>query len=673
MDPEFLRAFILDPSSVDPSTTMPHVLARLDPVERTKAASELTHFIWSLRDQPFIRPEVDAESAARGESLFHSIGCLACHDDLSEPSSARVSLVHVAKKYNVESLAEFLEDPHRSRPQGRMPNMQLSHWEALDVAAYLMREQSTELAGFAVDELLARAGRDRFVEMDCVQCHAISGVSGNRQVPALAVESLRAGAGCLSKTSGAWPQYELRPGDIAAITAAVEAESDYQDADRLLLSLELLNCVACHDRDGWGGVGDRDEFFRTTNPNLGPQGRIPPTLTNVGAKLKQKWLRQVLVSGRTIRPYMNTRMPQFGTQHVGHLPDLFHRLDRLPVLTSPPGEDDKVMRTAGFDMVSRDGLNCIACHNFQRKQAATMPAVDLTEMTERLQKNWFLHYLREPQRLSSGTVMPTFWPGGKSLRSDILNGDTARQLEALWRYLSDGRQARTPRGLVRERMELLATSEAVMLRRSWPDVGKRGIGVGYPSLVNQVFDAEQMRLAILWQGKFADPGGVWRSQGHGVAHPLQREQYRFAKGPDLDDAEHPWVVDEGRPPHHQFLGYDLDRQQRPRFHYRFETLQVTDYLRDLKEGQAGALQRVIAFDAPKQRLGVRLRLASSETIQRLTQHRFLVGKRLEVEILDQPPVEIVRHDDVSVLQVQLDIPAGKSQLQVAYRWQGEPK
>ena len=39
-----------------------------------------------------------------------------------------------------------------------------------------------------------------------------------------------------------------------------------------------------------------------------------------------------------------------------------------------------------------------------------------------------------------------------------------------------------------------------MLRRSYPEVGKRGIGVGYPQGVNLVFDAEQMRLAMIWKG-----------------------------------------------------------------------------------------------------------------------------------------------------------------------------
>ena len=86
------------------------------------------------------------------------------------------------------------------------------------------------------------------------------------------------------------------------------------------MTLTTFRCVACHQRGDLGGVSpERNEYFQTTNPNLGPQGRIPPRLTGVGAKLRPKWMRQVLVGGRTIRPYMKTRMPQYGTGNVAHL------------------------------------------------------------------------------------------------------------------------------------------------------------------------------------------------------------------------------------------------------------------------------------------------------------------------------------------------------------------
>ena len=86
-----------------------------------------------------------------------------------------------------------------------------------------------------------------------------------------------------------------------------------------------------------------------------------------------------------------------------------------------------------------------------------MPGVDLTEMADRLHKEWFFHYMRSPQAISQNTVMPSFWPGGKAIRKEILDGDTDQQIGAVWEYLQDGRQARVPRGLRREPIELLAS------------------------------------------------------------------------------------------------------------------------------------------------------------------------------------------------------------------------
>ena len=70
-----------------------------------------------------------------------------------------------------------------------------------------------------------------------------------------------------------------------------------------------------------------------------------------------------------------------------------------------------------------------------------------------------------------------------------------------------------------------------MLRRSYQGIGKRGIGVGYPGQVNLAFDAEQLRLAMIWKGKFADPAVAWRGQGRGTVRPLGTVTYPFPRGP----------------------------------------------------------------------------------------------------------------------------------------------
>lgn len=392
-------------------------------------------------------------------------------------------------------------------------------------------------------------------------------------------------------------------------------------------------------------------------------------MTNVGAKLNPKWLRQVLVSGRTLRPYIKTRMPQYGTPNVVHMIDLLAGTDRLPDFEAGELSDSKEAKRLGAELVGQGGLNCVACHTFQKKPAQTMPAVDLTEMAERLQRNWFEHYMRHPQTLSPGTVMPSFWPGGKAIRKDVLHGDTDQQIAAIWEYLLDGRQARTPRGLALEPIEVLAGEEAVMLRRQYPGIGKRGIGVGYPGQVNLAFDAERIRLAMIWRGGFADMGGVWRGQGSGNVRPLSRQVLRFPPGPDLDDAETPWAVDDGRPPRHQFTGYSLDQLRRPKFTYRFDGIAVEDYTINLKnaDGSVG-LRRTISLSTRMPKEDLAFRLGSGERIEQIDERTYRLDDALEIAIHGNHLAEVKEAAEGNHLWVPLSLDAGTSELVIDYSW-----
>ncbi|MAD79890.1 MAG: hypothetical protein CMJ50_03465 [Planctomycetaceae bacterium] len=698
INPNYIERFIAAPAQVKPGTTMPDAMGTLDTDARRAAAQEITHYLVSLGrvshgDASFQMQPLDRAAAQRGSELFHSIGCVACHSPRGENGVERlptrsVPLGKIEQKYNVNGLIAFLEDPHSVRPSGRMPNMQLSHWEAIDIAHYLLIKPSGQIepvSSFRLDRTLAEKGKSQFRRLGCGQCH-VDLINqdqsqrndiqhSDRDYPSFAnppLAAVRTDQGCLSGNVGAWPRYDLDESQRSAMRDAIQREpTELTDRQQIALTLATYNCVTCHQRGELGGVSpERDEYFQTTNPNLGPQGRIPPRLTGVGAKLKPKWMRQVLVSGRTIRPYLLTRMPQYGADNVAHLVDLFQNVDRLPELTFAGFTDLKQMKKSGSELAGTGGLNCIACHTFQQRPAATMSSVDLTEMAERLHKNWFHRYMLDPQRLSTNTVMPSFWPGGRAIRKDILDGDTDLQVEAMWQYLLDGRQARSPRGLVRKPIELVARDEAVMLRRRYQGIGKRGIGVGYPNQINLAFDAEQMRLAMIWKGKFADPGGVWRSQGHGTVRPLGRDLFRFAVGPELDDAVNPWPVDEGRPPQHQFKGYDLDSLQRPILKYRFDSIDVEDYPIDVRDEAAGTvlIRRTLTFMSKRVRPNVLFRAATDPNIVSEDNGTFLIGKSLRIRIDDKHRGQIVKTPEGRQLRIPLDIGQGKSTLVIEYAW-----
>lgn len=667
--PEELRRYLVDPYEAKRGTRMPHVLANEPADTREQTAVELTHYLLSRGQQPFVDEASDVERAGRGSDLFHRSGCVACHaprdaDGRELPVESAVSLDGVGSRWSLPALVAFLEEPASIRPAGRMPDMQLSHDEAEDLAHFLMEGAPAEADGsWRVEAELARAGETHYARLGCNACHGADETRAAVEVP------IREGhRGCLSGGQGEWPLYELTDEQRRLLVAFCDGDTP-PEPDPVVSAMATLRCYACHQRDGIGGVDPtREPYFTTSDFNLGQQGRIPPHLTGVGEKLRPQWLRQVLVSGRSVRPYMHTRMPRFGLPQVEPLVGLLQEADDQPDRKTPVVDDEKTLREAGHELAGVKGLNCIACHTFQRKPAATMSAVDLTEMAERLQRDWLEAYLLSPQTMSPGTVMPSFWPGGRAVREQTLEGNTQRQLDALWLYLEEGRQARAPQGLIVEPLRLLATDEAVMLRRSWPGVGKRGIGVGYPEQVNLVFDAEQMRLAMLWKGEFADPGGVWRSQGHGTVRPLGGPVLRLGEGPDLTDPARPWVATDGerRPPAARFGGYVLDEVRRPRLRYQAAGVSVEEFYRGTNEQ---TLQRTVALRGDDVRGPRQFRLLSGASVEQAGSQRWRADSGLEVILRTaDADVNILASDAGQELSVL--VPAGDSQqtLEMEYVW-----
>ena len=146
ISPAYLEAYLLDPHKVEPGTRKPDLLKGLGqawfPAGSLKdMAEQLTHYLVSLQAGSFKRQAPDQVAAARGEKLYHSVGCVVCHsprDQKGRPllAAGSVSLAGVEKKYSVESLAAFLEAPHEVRPAGRMPDLHLDSNEAWDCLLY---------------------------------------------------------------------------------------------------------------------------------------------------------------------------------------------------------------------------------------------------------------------------------------------------------------------------------------------------------------------------------------------------------------------------------------------------------------------------------------------------------------------------------------------------------
>ncbi|MCX6857445.1 MAG: c-type cytochrome, partial [Verrucomicrobia bacterium] len=330
------------------------------------------------------------------------------------------------------------------------------------------------IAAFAspnVDAALASKGREHFTKFGCANCHDDLKLP---KIPAPAFVALDLSRGCSM-------HFGMTKEQRALITHETPALDDTQ---RIHKTLTQLNCIACHEREGLGGPApERRALFTSTQPSLGDQGRIPPTLSHVGAKLTPQWLTEVLLRGGRQRDYMDAAMPQFGEAQVGHLVELLDRVDKLEEAKLPKVEQIVESKAAGYELVGTSGLGCIICHQFNGQQAGEISALDISRSPQRLKRNWFELYMRQPSRFHPTVIMPGYWPDGKAVRGNILNGDSALQIEAIWNYLADGERAKKPVGLSRQTNELRVGDVAEICRGRGSAAGFRGIGVGYPERV----------------------------------------------------------------------------------------------------------------------------------------------------------------------------------------------
>ncbi len=475
-------------------------------------------------------------------------------------------------------------------PKQEIPPTALSHqWVPM---APLEDEQ------LVVDPEKANRGKDLFASLGCAACHELGSlaIASSRTAKPLVELDIKAAENCLNSSSQHAPQYGLNDAQRESIKSALNERPQWAQPlapqDQAARLMAALNCFACHSRDGSGGpTPQRAEYFTIVGgADLGDEGRIPPHLTRVGDKLRPEWLREVLLNKGTSRPYMATRMPQFGQANVAPVLSALIKADSSakseappeparPNLTSPaaaPGHN------AGYGrkLVGTEGFSCISCHLFAQHKSLGIPAMDLTMMTRRLKKDWFHQYLLDPPSLRPGTRMPTFWPEGKSARKEILDADTDRQIDAIWAYLSLGKEAGLPPGLVQGKMELVASNEAVIYRNFIQGAGPRAIGVGYPEKANLAFDANDLRLALIWQGPFIDAARHRNGRGDGFEGPLGYNVLKMPAGSPfavLSDTTSKWPEAAGKKAGYQMRGYRLDAKRRPAFLYSFQNVHIEDY------------------------------------------------------------------------------------------------
>lgn len=503
--------------------------------------------------------------------------------------------------------------------------------EKQSIGNFLFTPKADEIAEtndlVEIDEAKAKAGRQHFVSLGCADCHQLkkddSILSSNRQYQKL--ENLIGKDGCLS--GGAQqPHYGLSEKQRTDITLAIkfleDAEYRPQTADAIHRTFVTMNCYACHQRNKVGGVVEaRREFFTTPEKEMGDEARIPPPLGDTGAKLQQPWLKEVLINGTKVRPYMMTRMPKFGSEQVGHLPEMFEKVDEIDDFNHAKDVfSDKKLKVSGRRLVGSKGYSCVKCHVFGNQKASGVQALSMTTMTRRLKYEWFHNYVINPVAMRPLTRMPTAWPNRQVLLPQVLDGTVDQQIYSIWKYLEEGDKASAPQGVGQNSIELYVFDETLVYRNFIQGAGPRAIGAGYPEGANLAFDANQMGIALIWHGSFMDAGRHWTGRGQGFQPPLGDNVLSLGQSPTLarlESRDSTWPSGDVKKQGYQFLGYQLGDKRKPTFFYKLDSVLVKDYPNPESDGgEFPALNRTLKLSSDKEDSDLFLRpLVAGDTLE----------------------------------------------------------
>lgn len=606
----WMRHWLLDPHKLKPGTLMPDLLHGLEADKKSEAVEALIHYLMTLSPGAVLEPAMIGKPAD-GKKLYRSLGCAQCHAPDAQDNGRDIPLGELHTKYTHANLIKFLRDPLHSRPAGRMPRTPMSEQEVAHISAYLRaRLKPLDVYGLssgAVALKKQREGAKLYQTLRCNNCHQSPklDVQPVFAKPLLEVNLQR---GCLAlKPSASVPHFKLNAAQRTAITAALQAKpvvpSLLSEAHR---QMRLLNCTACHDRKALGQPDDqRDELFLGLGKDLGDEGRRPPTLTGVGAKLTEPALHKVLRGAGAVRPYLATRMPDFGEAHAKYLTQLLAATDgRADVKPTPrDGNENKVGRNKyGRELMGVRGLNCITCHQLAGNKSLGIQALDLASASVRLRPEWFRDYLINPASFRPGTRMPSFWPEGQAV-SPILGRNTELQIDSLWVYLNELEQTRLPDGLEKKGgFELKPIKRPIVFRTFMEGAGTHAIAIGFPSGVHAAFDSEVVGWTTLWRGKFLDAESTWDDRFTPLTKPLGTNIIKLPPGPAVGLLQDGISWPNGGL---QFLGYRLAKDGKPTMIYRHDKTDITDTLTPKGDG----LLRRLEFTGGEGPLWVRLAAA----------------------------------------------------------------
>ena len=498
VDPAWLVRWVTNPHQYRPKTRMPNFMFNQDEAVAVAAylleASKAESDQWlESRPAPTGIDPSNAALVAQGRDVIDNVGCRACHGIapgespalLGENKDIAPNLSNIAEKTDARWIYYWLKGPRDFSPVSRMPSLRLSDDEARAVASFLLtlgdkHPDPALTAQLTKPETIAH-GKALVRKYGCFGCHDIPGMESESRVGAelstfgsKTLEELFFGnhtdipetwddwtynklktprTYATERIEQAMPQFDFADEDIKALRVFLASRTDSKYPAKFYAASDIrgqrevagrrmvarYNCVGCHIIEGQGGA-IRARYQET--PQL-----APPILNGEGAKVQSDWLFGFLKQPVPIRPWLRVRMPTFSFSDT-EATTLVHYFGAVDNMLVPYVHVNEMQIPVDYieaaqKLASPDYLNCFSCHQQGDKKPEGPPegwAPDLGLAHNRLNPDWIVRWLRDPQKVQPGAKMPSFFEIGADGKAtggpdDVLGGDGDKQIQALRDYL----------------------------------------------------------------------------------------------------------------------------------------------------------------------------------------------------------------------------------------------
>jgi hypothetical protein len=217
---------------------------------------------------------------------------------------------------------------------------------------------------------------------------------------------------------------------------------------------------------------------------------------------------------------------------------------------------------------------------------------------------------------------------------------------------------------------LVPVGEAIIYRNFIQGVGPRAIAVGYPEKAHVAFDANDIRLALIWQGAFIDARRHWTGRGEGYEPPMGDNVMQLPAGPAfavLQKTDEGWPTKSAKELGFKFLGYRLSDDQRPTFLYSGLGLKFEDFPNAVDAKGTHSIRRALTITGDNAAESIYYRAAIADKIVAEKDGWFRINDwRMRIEADAEPLIR--RSGNKMELLVPLRFKSNSAKIIQEYVW-----